>query len=607
MRPAPRLRAALLGIAVAVLLAGCVAESPSPSPTRTASTATVFRLDCRAPSGGDGSRARPWSTVDQVNAHAAFLPGERILIARGSVCAGGLAPKGSGANGDPIVLGAYGSGAAPVINGGGTPDQTGAVQLTDQHDWVVQDLEVTNLAPAGPDDTLRAGILALDDGSGALGRITIRRNTVRQVTSSPAGASADPHEFGGVSVLVRGEAGRTGALADIRIEDNHVDHVGRMGIVAWSDAWPASPLTGVSITGNRVTDVEGDGIIVWGVDGGVLERNVVDGFGHLPACPRCSNPTANTASAGLWPVMSTRILMRYNEASGGGAAGGDGQGFDLDDSTSDVVMEGNWSHDNEGGGVLICGTRTSEIRFNVFADSGGGEVTFSCPTQRDGVRIVHNTFLLAAGSRAQVVRHNTTSGADPIVFANNLVIDLNGGGYAWPLPVTAEGNLYAGALPASAPDDATGAVDPGLLAPGTAGTGLDSVQGFAPVRGSAAASGGAPLADTGTLDYFGRTRTGDTGRGAIAATSSPGALAPVVPTASRTGADVLLSWSADRGTGWRLQRSEGTGAFRTISGVLRAGRFVDAAPPPGALRYRLVQVGRDRAGAASAPVEVAAG
>ncbi|WP_375387226.1 hypothetical protein [uncultured Amnibacterium sp.] len=611
MRPARRRvrgAAALLCVAVGLLLAGCAPEqpTPSPSPSRTAGAA-VFHVDCGAPAGGDGSAGRPWNALATVNEHGAFLPGERILLARGTVCSGRLTPQGSGTNGDPIVLGAYGTGAQPVVHGGGTPDQTGAVQLTDQHDWIVQDLQVTNLDAGGPSDALRAGILVLDDGSGALGRVVVRRTTVRQVTSSPAGATADPHEFGGISVLVRGTATRAGALTDIRLEDNLVDHVGRTGIVAWSDAWPASPLRGVSITGNRVVEAEGDGVVVWGVDGGVLEHDVVEGFGHLPACPRCANPTANTASAGIWPVMSTRILMRYDEASGGGAGGGDGQGFDLDDGTSDVVLEGSWSHDNDGGGVLICGTRGSEIRSNVFADDGGGEITFSCPTQRDGVRIVDNTVLLAAGSTAQVVRHNRTSGTDPVVFANNLVIDLNGGGYAWPVPVTAQGNVYAGTLPATKPADATAAVDPGLLAPGTAGTGLDSVRGFTPLPGTAAASGGVQLPDAGTLDYFGRTRTGEAGRGAIAATSSPAALAPVVPTAARADGDVTLTWSADRGTGWLLQRSEGGGAFRAISGVLRAGAFVDADPPAGAVRYRLVQAGRDRSGDPSAPVGVPAG
>lgn len=602
----PRIFAAVLGGTLALLVVGCTPTRPAPTPRPTATAAAaVFHVDCGAAAGGDGSRTHPWSTLDAVNTHGPFLPGQQVLLRRGSVCAGRLTPSGSGVNGDPILLGAYGRGPDPVVHGDGTPDETGAVQLTDQHDWVVQDLEVSNLDPAGPDDSLRAGILALDNGSGALGRIVVRRNIVRRVTSSPAGGSADAHEFGGIVVLVKGATARSGALSDFRIEDNLVDHVGRVGIVAWSDAAPTSPLSGVSITGNRVVRAEGDSVVVWGADGGVVEHNVSEQGGRLPSCPRCANPTANTASAGIWPVMSSHILIRYNEVSGEGAAGGDGQGFDIDDSTSDVVLEGNYAHDNEGGGVLICGTRSSDIRDNVFADSGGGEITFSCPTQRDGVRILNNTFLLSVGSTVQVVRHNNTSGTAPVEFANNIVLDDSGGGYDWPLPVTAEANLYAGVLPSGAPADANGVIDPGLVAAGTAGEGLDSVRGFTPLPDSTAATGGIRLSEVDALDYFGRTGIG-VGRGAIAASSGPAALASTKPTATRSTIGVTLTWSTGRGTGWLLQRSSRGEPYEEISGVLAAGRFVDASPPEGALRYRLVQIGRDRRGPASAPLDVPA-
>lgn len=609
-RRASRARAPLASAAVAVLgallLAGCGAHDVE-RPVERASVAApaTWFVDCSSPANGSGSRGSPWNTTAAVAQHGAFRPGERILLKRGTICTGMLAPTGSGTSDAPIVIGAYGEGTRPVVSGQGTSDQTGTVHLVDVHDWVVQDLQVTNFDPAGPDDTLRAGILVADDGSGLLSGIIIRRNIVRRVTSSPTQSSTDPHKYGGIVVLVRGTGARTGALSDVRVEDNLVDHVGRIGIVVWSDAWPTTPLTGVSISGNRVVRAEGDSVIVWGVDGAVIEHNISEQGGRLPSCPRCTTSPLNTASAGIWPVMSTRILMRYNEVSGEGAAGGDGEGFDIDDSTSAVVMEGNYAHDNEGGGVLICGARDSDIRFNVFENDGGGEIVFSCPTQRDGVRIVNNTISLPVGSSGQVVRHNRTSGTDPVLFANNLVLDLNGGGYDWPAPVTAAGNLYAGTVPSSAPADATAATVPGLLAPGTGGVGIDSVQGYTPGPGSAAGSGAVPVPDMGTVDYFGRTPSGSPGRGAIAASSTPAPLLPAVPSAQRSDVGVVVSWTAARGSAWQLQRSVDQGTFRVVSGSLTAGRFVDAAPPAGALRYRLVQLGRDGAGVPSAPAEVA--
>ena len=52
-----------------------------------------------------------------------------------------------------------------------------------------------------------------------------------------------------------------------------------------SAAWPASPLIGVSVVRNRLLDPDGDGIVLWGVDGGVIEHNTEEG-GGAEACLR---------------------------------------------------------------------------------------------------------------------------------------------------------------------------------------------------------------------------------------------------------------------------------------------------------------------------------
>src|SRR5580704_10130737 len=59
-----------------------------------------------------------WKSLDRVNA-ITFQPGDSLLLRRGTVCTGMLAPKGSGAEGRPILLGAYGAGALPRIIGAG--------------------------------------------------------------------------------------------------------------------------------------------------------------------------------------------------------------------------------------------------------------------------------------------------------------------------------------------------------------------------------------------------------------------------------------------------------------------------------------------------------
>jgi hypothetical protein len=57
-----------------------------------------------------------------------------------------LWPKGSGASGSPITIGAYGTGALPVVNGG---SNEAAIKLFNQEYWHVQDVETTGGTPNG--------------------------------------------------------------------------------------------------------------------------------------------------------------------------------------------------------------------------------------------------------------------------------------------------------------------------------------------------------------------------------------------------------------------------------------------------------------------------
>ena len=81
--------------------------------------AATYYIDC--PAGSDGaagtSAATAWRTLARVAA-TTFSPGDSILLKRGTRCAGQLSPKGSGEPERPIRVGAYGTGALPVIDAG---------------------------------------------------------------------------------------------------------------------------------------------------------------------------------------------------------------------------------------------------------------------------------------------------------------------------------------------------------------------------------------------------------------------------------------------------------------------------------------------------------
>ena len=62
------------------------------------------------------SSSMAWRTISEVNS-SSFQPGDQILLKRGGVWREQLNFPSSGSPGNPITIGAYGSGARPVING----------------------------------------------------------------------------------------------------------------------------------------------------------------------------------------------------------------------------------------------------------------------------------------------------------------------------------------------------------------------------------------------------------------------------------------------------------------------------------------------------------
>src|SRR3954469_14931400 len=94
-----------------------------------------FYVDCA--SGSDTaagtSETSAWRTLARVSS-AEYAPGDSILLKRGTRCTGQLRPKGSGAEGHPIALSAFGDGPLPVIDASGTD---AAVALFNQHDWII--------------------------------------------------------------------------------------------------------------------------------------------------------------------------------------------------------------------------------------------------------------------------------------------------------------------------------------------------------------------------------------------------------------------------------------------------------------------------------------
>lgn len=342
--------------------------------------ATTYYLDCSA--GSDDAAGTSTSTAWRTLAKAAattFSPGDSILLKRGTQCAGQLSPKGSGEPEQPIRLGAYGSGALPVINAG---NADAAIKLFNQHHWVIESLETTGGSPYG---------VFVSGTQGELRGFELRNLVVHDVTGEPKSKDTG---------LIVFKAPQEGRMADLLID----------GITAYNTTtWAGVIVTGaslenrvrnVSIRNSIVHDVFGDGIVLFYVEDGVIEHSAAWRTGLQPS------ETIGTPNA-IWTWSCRRCIVRRTEGFFIDSPGVDGGVYDIDFGNDDNVVEENYGHDAMGYCAALFAAEkqtntNSVIRGNLCIDNGrspklarrqGDLYILTWDGGRlDGVRIENNTF-----------------------------------------------------------------------------------------------------------------------------------------------------------------------------------------------------------------------
>jgi Nitrous oxidase accessory protein len=485
------------------------ADDPAGQHTVTqapASSAHVYHVSCGAGAGAaDGTADAPFTSLAQANA-VTLAPGDRLLFERGSTCLGTLQPSGSGDASAPVTIGAYGTGAQPVIDGNGAHD---AVLLQNLQHIVVQDLDITNAADPGSErNGLRLTLTDFGEGSGYL----LQRLTIHDVRGGDTKALTGSS---GIQVTVTGGAKPTW-YDDLTIRDNTIRDVDREGIY-FKSTWnkrpevggqdytglgPWTPSTRVVLSGNRLTSIAGDGIKLDTTQGAVIEDNTITGF----------QLRSSAANAGIWPFNADDTIVQRNDVSGGGNSK-DGMSFDADGGAQRTVFQYNYSHDNKGGLLLLCPysgafTYGTIMRYNISHNDG--ERLFQlCPGDIEHTAIYNNTIVNDAVTPKSFLQDDN-SVKRQISWQNNIVVNR---GAAMTVadhgPVlTFDHNLFigVGALPANA-DGTTNpggsSAEPGLLDTATAPSGIDDLAGYALRAGSPALGSGAIIADNGGRDFFG--------------------------------------------------------------------------------------------------------
>lgn len=397
-------------VAFLAFSAMCIAQS-----TSGLMRGRTYYVDCSAQATGDGSSPQTaMNTLAQLNA-LTFAPADEIRLRRGTECEGALAPKGSGADGTPIRLTAYGEGPRPKIE---APKQSEeAFRLFNQEYWDIDSLDFSGGGKYG---------VFISGDKGILHYIHLSNLAVHDVFGGEM-----KHKETGLVSISPGSA------------NQHFDDVLVDGVTAWNtNQWvgilvgggdlgypPASDWsTNVIIRNSAIHDVQGDGIVLFRVRKGVIESSVAWNTGMQ-----------NTESIGtpnaIWTWMCTDCTVSGNEAYLTDSPGVDGGAYDIDYGNTNNSVLDNYGHDTQGYCVAVFGagfvTRESVVRGNLCINNGrsprmakyqgaiflyswnGGSI--------DGLTVDDNTVYWYPFDNAPALLNQATIKAGTAVFRNNTI------------------------------------------------------------------------------------------------------------------------------------------------------------------------------------------
>ncbi len=350
-----------------------------------------------------------------------------------------------GTKANPVIVGKYGDGKNPVINGNGSKwldsqnrsnlkkEDVAAVHIQNSQFITIENLEVTNweidkadlegkLGKTNSNSNspgrkilfdqskyMLTGILVENHDAGELAGVTIRNNYVHDVNGYMSTNGTEGHKkgSGGIMVLVTGGE-KESYFKDLEIQGNEVNKVCHEAIYMES-CWAARTLVGgagsqqagskpwvgwpnVHIKNNYVHEVAGDGIVLINADGGLAENNLV-----VKAASEDWYYSRNPAHAAIWAWDCNNVTFQNNEAAYTESTQ-DGMAFDSDYGNQNILFQYNYSHNNKGGFWMACPgpyySINSVVRYNVSVNDGG----------YDGSRIL---WVGESGSIGHQVYNNT--------------------------------------------------------------------------------------------------------------------------------------------------------------------------------------------------------
>jgi len=128
---------------------------------------------------------------------------------------------------------------------------------------------------------------------------------------------------------------------------------------------------------NFARNHSGSGIVLYQVDGGSIERCKAWNNGAL-------GDNRAGGGVGLWVCAARRVVIQECESFANKTRGMDGGGFDIDGGCEECVLQYNYSHDNDGPGLMVYTypyasyrDRNNLVRFNISENDSRRSRTYA--------------------------------------------------------------------------------------------------------------------------------------------------------------------------------------------------------------------------------------
>jgi len=482
-------------------------------------------------SGDDGNTAATpataWKSLDKINT-TTFEPGDSILLRAGGIWQGQFRFKGSGSAGKPILIGSYGNGDNPRIEGMGLVQNT--MQLTNQKYIEVQDLSLTNY---GETVDFRRALYVQAEDMGVVRHLIFRRLEISDVNGSMDGETSKNN--GGIFFEITG-SGTPTYFDTLLVEDCYIHDVDRTGISnrsSWSERtfttdgnW--TPSTNMIFRNNTFERTGANALIVRVAYRPLMEYNLFN---------NCSIKGSGNAS---FSFNTNYALWQHNEAcfTRFNTDDEDAGGFDSDYNSKYTTIQYNYSHDNGYGAILVTGGPGSNfndgtvIRYNVMVNNADHVIRTSGTATN--TTIYNNTIYSRASlTNIDLIRHKSWEGYSSNTRYYNNIFQVMGAGASVDLGSSTgnvfDYNVFYGTAIANEPTDAHKIIlDPLFDGPDQPGSGIDSLTGFRLRSLSPAINSGMIVTGAPSKDFEGNPvpSGGITDRGAFEFTGPDGISGP---------------------------------------------------------------------------------